>query len=35
MSSRGPDDERRATVSNLFDGVHNQRIVAVYVPHRA
>jgi signal transduction histidine kinase len=25
-------DERRATVSNLFDGVHNQRIVAVYVP---
>ena len=25
-------DERRATVSNLFDGVHNPRIVAVYVP---
>src|SRR6185295_5507498 len=25
-------DGRRATVSDLFDGVHNPRIVAVYVP---
>src|SRR4029450_3514697 len=25
-------DGRRPTVSNLFDGVHHQRIVAVYVP---
>jgi signal transduction histidine kinase len=25
-------DERRATVSNLFDGVRNRQIVAVYVP---